>query len=128
MLYKNWLIGWPNLLLFYTTYKALMECNLVALDKRPGVHPVRIEETLLRVLTKIVKREAGDQTKIACGNLHMCTGLEEDIEGITHAVGQRQRKITVRIRRLEESGNEVKEEKADEATGEGMTMEIRRTE
>ena len=66
-----------------------MECNLVALDKRPGVHPVRIEETLLRALTKIVKREAGDQTKIACGNLHMCAGLEDGIEDAKHAVVQR---------------------------------------
>ena len=66
-----------------------MACCLVALDKRPGVRPVGIGETLRRALAKLVMRAAGDQAKTACGNLHMCTGLEAGKEGATHAVGQR---------------------------------------
>ena len=73
----------------WSDYRALMACFLVALDKRPGVCPVGIGETLLRSLAKLVMRAAGDQAKTACGNLQMCAGLEAGIEGSTHDVGQR---------------------------------------
>ena len=53
-----------------------MDCCLVALDKRPGVRPVRIGETLRRDLDKLIMREARDQVKTACGNLQLCTGLK----------------------------------------------------
>ena len=65
-----------------------MACRLVALNKRPGVRPVGIGETLRRDLTKLVMWAAGDQAKTACGNLQLCAGLEAGIEGATHAVGQ----------------------------------------
>ena len=63
-----------------------MACFLVALDKRSGVRPVGIEETVCHTLAKLVMRAAGDQAKIACGNLQMCAGLEAGIEGTKHAV------------------------------------------
>ena len=72
-----------------------MAYRLVALDKRPRVHPVVIGETLRRALAKIVMRSAKDQEKTACGNLQLCAGLEAGIEGSTHAVGQR---ILARVR------------------------------
>ena len=46
-----------------------------------------IGETLRRALAELVMRAAGDQAKTACGNLQMCAGLEDGIEGVTHAVG-----------------------------------------
>ena len=52
-----------------------MDCHLVALDKRPGVLPVGIGETIRRALAKLVMRAAGDQAKTACGNLQLCAGL-----------------------------------------------------
>ena len=85
----------------WAAYCALMACPLVALDKRPGVRPVGIGETLCRALDKLVVRESGDQAKTACGNLQLCAGLEAGTEGATHAVGQR-RLGRVRERRLEE--------------------------
>ena len=72
----------------WAAYRALMACRLVALDKRPGVHPLSIGETLLRALAKLVMRSAGDQAKTACGNLQLCAGLKAGIEGATHNVGQ----------------------------------------
>ena len=60
----------------------------MALDKRLGVRPVGIVETLCQDLAKIFMRAAGDQAKTACGNLQLCTGLEASIEGATHAVGK----------------------------------------
>ena len=60
----------------WAAYCALMACRLMALDKRPGVRPVGIGETLCRALAKLVMRAAGYQAKTACRNLHMCAGLE----------------------------------------------------
>ena len=73
----------------WAAYFALMAYRLVALDKRPGLRPVGIGETLHRALAKLVTRAAVDQAKKACGNLQLCAGLEAGIEGATHAVGQR---------------------------------------
>ena len=86
-----------------------MACCLVALDKRPGVRPVGIGETLCRALVKLVMRAAGDQAKTACGNLKQCAGLEAGIEGATHAVVQR------RLERVRERREETEEEVAAEA-------------
>ena len=85
-----------------------MACCLVALDKRPGVRPVGIGETLRRALAKLVMREAGDQAKMACGNLQLCAGLKAGIDGATHAVGQR-RLERVRRRPCKEEGAEEDE-------------------
>ena len=48
-----------------------------------------IGETLRQPLAKLVMRAARYQAKTACSNLHLCAGLEDGIEGATHAVGQR---------------------------------------
>ena len=77
------------------------------LDKRPGLRPVSIGETLCRVFTKLVRRAAGDQAKTACGNLQLCAGLEAGIEGATHNVGQ-QRMERVKQRQREEEEVEGK--------------------
>ena len=71
----------------WAAYCALMACCLVALDKRPGVGPVGIGETLRQDLAKLVMRKAGDQAKTACGNLQLCAGLKAGIEGETQNVG-----------------------------------------
>ena len=64
-----------------------MACLIVALDKRPGVRPVGIVETLRRALAKLVMGAAGYQAKTACVNHQLCEGLNYGIEGATHAVG-----------------------------------------
>ena len=68
----------------WAAYRALIACRLVELDKRPGVRPVGIGETLRRALAKLVMKAARDQAKTACGNLQLCTGLKVGIEGATH--------------------------------------------
>ena len=84
----------------WSAYRALMACCLVTLDKRIGVRPMGIGETLRQALAKLVMRAAGYQAKTACGNLQLCAGLEAGIEGATHDVGQR-RLDQVRRRRQE---------------------------
>ena len=85
----------------WAAYRTLMACRLVALDKRPGVRPVRIGEMLRRALAKLVMRAAGKQAKTACGNLQLCAGLDSGIEGSTHAVGQRRSERVQRQRSKE---------------------------
>ena len=68
-----------------------------------------IGETLRQDLAKLVMRASGDQAKTACGNVHMCTGLEAGIEVSTHAMGKKRRERTERGRE-EESGDEAEYE------------------
>ena len=95
----------------WAAYRALMACRLVVLDKRPGVCPVGIGETLRWALAKLFMRAAGEQAKTACGNIQLCAGLEAGIEGATHAVGQ-QRVERVRSRRSK--GEAVDKTEAEE--------------
>ena len=89
----------------WAAYRALMACRLVALDKRPGLRPVGIGETLRQALAKLVMRAAGEQAKTACGNLQLCAGLEAGIEGATHAVSQRRgERVSARV--FDEEGKE----------------------
>ena len=89
-------------------YCAIMACCLVALDKRPGVHPICIGETLRRALAKLVMRAAGDQAKKVCDNLQICAGLEGGIERATHAVGQRRLEIVRWKQREEEKAENLR--------------------
>ena len=51
--------------------RTLMAFCLVALDKRLGVRPVGIGETLFQGLAILVMRASGEQAKTACGNLQL---------------------------------------------------------
>ena len=73
------------------------------------MRPVGIGETVLRDMAKHVMRVAEEQEKTVCGNLHLCAGLEDGIEGTTHTVGQR-RLERARVRRSEEEARRIDEE------------------
>ena len=64
------------------------------MDKRPGVRPVGIGETLRHADTKLVMKATGYQKKTACGSLQLCAGLEAVIEGETHNMAQCQQERT----------------------------------
>ena len=49
---------------------------------------------LQRAGAKLLMRTAGDQTKIVCGSLQLCTGIESGIEGATFFMVQRWRERT----------------------------------
>ena len=94
----------------WAAYFALMACCLLALDKRPGVCPVGLGETLRRDLAKLVMRAARYQAKTACGNLQLCAGLEDGIEGAAHDVCQRRMDRVRAIRNVEEDAGDSDEE------------------
>ena len=63
-------------------------------------------------------RVAGDQSKRTCGNLQLCVGLKDGIEGATYTVGLR-RLERLRVRRSEEDERiTTEEESVDVETGE----------
>ena len=63
-----------------------MACRLVALDKKPGVRPVGIGESIRRLLAKCVVKIAGSEAMQAASNLNLCAGLPAGIEGAVHAL------------------------------------------
>ena len=101
----------------WSAYRALMACCLVALDKRSGVRPVRIGETLRQAMPKLVMRATGDQAKTTYGNLQLCAGLEADIEGETHSVGKKRLDRVIRRRSEEEAGSAEGEEGRENSKG-----------
>ena len=114
----------------WAAHGALMACCLVVVDKRPGVCPVVIGETLPRALAKLVMRATGYQASMACVNLQLCAGLEAGIEGATRAVGQK-RLHRVKQRRNEEDAGSSDEEKETECVVVGLnnlTIETTGTE
>ena len=82
------------------------------------MRPVGIGETLRRVLAKLVIRAARDQAKTACGNLQLRAGLEDGIEGATHAV--KQRILHMVMERQEETEEEAAAEAEKEKEGGGI--------
>ena len=90
----EWMANYPTPPSPWDAYHALMKCRLVALDECPGVRPVGIRETLHQYITKLVMQAEGDQMKTTCESLQLCSGLEDGIEGATHAIAKRRRERT----------------------------------
>ena len=63
----------------WAAYRAMMSCHLLSLDKCPGVSPVGLGETVIRAISKLVMRVAGDQTKTAGGSLQLSAVIEAGI-------------------------------------------------
>ena len=70
----------------WASYRALMACRLIALDKQPGTRPVGIGDVFRRLMAKCVLALAGPHATAACGNLNLCAGLKSGVEGAVHAV------------------------------------------
>ncbi|KAL3768952.1 hypothetical protein ACHAWO_004062 [Cyclotella atomus] len=70
----------------YAAYRALNAKREVGLDKQPGTRPLAVGEIWMRCIGKGVMVDAGDQAKLACGNVQLCAGLEAGIESSLHAV------------------------------------------
>ena len=61
-------------------------CRLIPLDKKPGVRPIGIGETVRRIIGKAILSVAGDSVREATGSLQMCGGQECGIEAAIHAM------------------------------------------
>ena len=74
-----------------------MVYRLFALDKHPGVRPIRIGKMLSQAISKLVMRAAGDQANMACGSLQLFSVIEACIEGATHTVVKRRQDKTASV-------------------------------
>ena len=63
-----------------------MSGRLIALDKNPGVRPVGVGETWIRLFANIVLKVTGTEATIACQYDQMCAGLKAGIDGAVHRV------------------------------------------
>ena len=70
----------------WASYRALMACRLVALDKQPGTRPVGIGEIYRRLMAKCLLKVTGHRATQSCGNFNLCAGLKAGIEGAVHVV------------------------------------------
>jgi hypothetical protein len=69
-------------------YRVLMACQLVPLDKSPGVRPAGIGKVYRRLMAKCILKAIGHQATDAAGNLNLCAGLPARIKGAIHTVRQ----------------------------------------
>jgi hypothetical protein len=81
--FTSWL---ANELSPWAAYRALWSGRLVALDKSPGICPVRIGEAWMRCDSKCVLSVAGGKARDECGVDQLCTGLEAGVEGGIHTL------------------------------------------
>ena len=70
----------------WAAYQALMSGQMIALDKQPGIRPVRVQDTWRRMMAKCLLKVAGTEAKAACDTTQLVGGLEAGIEGAIHAM------------------------------------------
>ena len=63
----------------------LMACQLIALDKRPGVRPIGIGETVRCIIAKAVLSVISDDIQCTAGSLQLCAGQPSGGEAAVHA-------------------------------------------
>jgi hypothetical protein len=65
---------------------AYTACRLVPLDKKPGVRPVGIGETLRRIIGKAIMAITNSEIVKATAPIHVCAGLSGGAEAAIHAL------------------------------------------
>ena len=66
-----------------------LACRLIALDKRPGVRPIGINEVICRIVTKTFLRVVGDDVEEVCGFLQKCSSAPSGfLEAAVYAMQQ----------------------------------------
>ena len=68
--------------------EALVTCNLIPLNKNPGVRPIGVNEILRRIIGKAVGWVLKTDIQEAAGPLQVATGLESGAEAAIHAMRQ----------------------------------------
>ena len=66
--------------------EALIACNLIPLNKNPGVRPIGVGETLRRIIGKAIGWVLKNDIQEAAGPLQVATGLESGEEAAIHAM------------------------------------------
>ena len=64
---------------------AFVACRLIALNKCPGVRPIRIGEVVCRISGKVILATIGDDIQEAAGVLKVCAGQQAGCEAAVHS-------------------------------------------
>jgi len=64
----------------------LLTSHLIALDKRPGIRPIGIGETIHCVIGKAILRVIKHDIQDATGSMQLCAGQETGCEAAVHAL------------------------------------------
>ena len=67
---------------------AFVACRLIALDKDPGVRPIGIGETCLRIISKAILAIVGQDIMDVAGPLQLCAGHDSGCEVAVHSICQ----------------------------------------
>lgn len=67
---------------------ALIACRLIPLDKRPGVRPIGVCETVRRIMGKAIMRVVRQDVREAVGPLQLCAGQPAGCEVAVHAMAE----------------------------------------
>ena len=70
----------------WASYRVMMYCRDIGLDKCPGVRPIGIGDIFRRLCCKIVLLLTKGQATKACGIDQLCCGFEAGIEGAVHHI------------------------------------------
>ena len=63
-----------------------MASRLIALDKNPGVCPIRVGDTARCIIAKAILNITRQDVQEAAGSLQLCAGQIAGIEAAVHAV------------------------------------------
>ena len=63
-----------------------MSGRLIALDKHPGIQPVKLGEMWWHIFAKIVLKIAGLEETMSCQYDQLCAGIKVGIDGTIHGV------------------------------------------
>ncbi len=69
-----------------TPLSALIACRLIPLDKRPGVRPIGVCETVRRIMGKAIVHVVNRHVRSAVGPLQLCSGQPAGSEAAIHAM------------------------------------------
>ncbi len=69
-----------------TSVTAFKACRLIPLNKRPGVRPIGVCETLRRIIGKAVMTVVKTDVQKATGAVQLCGGQQAGIEAAIHAM------------------------------------------
>ena len=65
---------------------AFVACQLIPLDKKPGVRPIGIGDVPRRILAKAILYIIGNDIQLAAGALQTCAGQNTGAEAAVHAM------------------------------------------
>jgi hypothetical protein len=83
----HWVMPWlSNDSPPFAAYRAIKLAQMLAADKKPGVHPLVCGEIWMRLWADCLNTETKVGATTVCGNINLCAGLWAGIEGNLHAV------------------------------------------